>query len=147
MTIRATPIFALRLRVWWRRQTLTEALADGADPDTSAELTLLARELIGSRTRQQLAAGVDRVLRVAGERAVPWSPAVPLNRREVAAARDELAELAERLRAAGPVPVHAVARAAMLLSSGTSPLYHPAPRQSAWDLARTARFALDDPIA
>jgi hypothetical protein len=141
-----TPI-RLRLRVWRRRHALTEALADGADPDASAELTLVARELIGMRARQQLAAGVDRLLRAAAKRTVPWSSVVPVNRDEVAEAYDELTELAERLRAARPVPVHAVARVAMLLSDSRGPLYDRAATRPAWDLARTARLALDDPIA
>jgi hypothetical protein len=138
---------ALRLRARWRRHALTAALARGADPDSSAELTLVARELIGARARRRLAAGFDRLLRSATLRTVPWSPAVPLNRREIAAARDELAELAARLRAASPVPARAVALAAVLLSDGTSPLYYAAPGRSALELARTARLALDDPIA
>jgi hypothetical protein len=137
----------LRLRIWWRRYALTEALADGADPDASDELTFVARELIGMRTRQRLATALDRLLRAASEPTVPWSPALPLNKREIAHAYDELAELAARLREARPVPVHAVARVVMLLSDSTSPLYGRVLNQPAWDLARTARLALDDPIA
>jgi hypothetical protein len=136
----------LRIRVWWRSSTLTEALADGADPDASDELTLVARELIGIRMRQRLATGLDRLLRAAGERTVLWSSGVPLNRREIADAHDELAQLAERLRDPRPVPVHAMARVAMLLSDGRSPLYARVLSGTAWDLARTARLALDDPI-
>lgn len=137
----------LRVRVWWRRHALTEALAGGADPEASAELTLLARDLIGLRVRQRLAEAVDRLLRAAADRTVPWSPAVPVNRREVAEAYEELVELAERLRAASPVPAHAVARVVVLLSDGTGPLYGRRRGRSAWALARTARLALDDPIA
>jgi hypothetical protein len=137
----------VRLSLWWRRGALIEALAEGANPDASAELTAVAGELIGMRTRQRLAAALDRVLRTAAQRTVPWGLAVPLNKREIADARDELAALAERLRATRPVPAHAVARAAMLLSQATSPLYDRASPRRAWDLARTARLALDEPIA
>jgi|RhiMethySRZTD1v2_1073278.scaffolds.fasta_scaffold376394_2 hypothetical protein len=136
----------LRLRVWWRRHGLTAALAEGADPEASADLTLIARDLIGMRARQRLAAAVDGLLRAATQRNVPWSPAVPINRREIAEAHDELAELAERLRAPRPVPAHAVARVAMLLSDGTGPLYRRTANWHAWDVVRTARLALDDPI-
>jgi hypothetical protein len=136
----------LRWRVRWRRHALTEALADGADPDASEELTQVARELIGMRKRLRLAAGVDRILRSATEPPVPWSPAVPLNRRQIAHAYDELSELAARLRAAGPVPVHAVARVELLLTEATSPLYYRFATGSAFDRARSARLALDDPI-
>ena len=137
----------LRWRVRWRRHALTQALAAGADPDASEELTQVARELIGMRTRQRLAAGVERMLRRATQPAVPWGSAVPLNRTGIAHAHDELSELADRLRAAEPVPVHAVARVVLLLTEATSPLYDRFASRPAWDLARTARLALDDPIA
>jgi hypothetical protein len=88
-----------------------------------------------------------RLLRSAAQRTVPWSPAVPLNKREIEEAYDELTELAERLRAAQPVPAHAVARVVLLLTEPTSPLYDRSATRPAWDLARTARLALDDPIA
>lgn len=136
----------LRLRAWLRRHALTEALAEGADPDASAELTLIARDLIGIRTRQRLAAAVDGLLRAATQRNVPWSPAVPINWRQIAQAHDELAELAERLRAPRPVPAHAVARVVVLLSDGTGPLYRRTANRHAWDLVNTARLAFDDPI-
>jgi hypothetical protein len=137
----------LRIRVRWRRHALTQALADGADPDASEELAQVARELIGMRMRQRLADGVERMLRRATKPAVPWSPAVPLNRFEIAHAHDELSDLAARLRAAQPVPAHAVARVVLLLTEATSPLYDRFAARPAWDLARTARLALDDPIA
>jgi hypothetical protein len=137
----------IRLRVRWRRRSLTAALADGADPDASEELTLVARELIGMRMRQRLAAGVDRMLRTVTEPTVPWSPVVPLNRRAIVHAYDELSELAVRLRAAEPVPAHAVARVVLLLTEATSPLYDRLATRPAWDVARSARLALDDPIA
>jgi hypothetical protein len=136
-----------RLRVWWRRPALTEALAGGADPDGSPELTHVARELIGMRWRRRLATGLDRVLRTAAEPPLPHRTAVPLNLREVVAARDELAALADALRAVRPVPVHAVAQASVLLTDGTSPLYGRASGGRASQVARTARIALDDPIA
>ena len=136
----------LRLSVWWRRHGLTEALAAGADPDAGADLTVIARDLIGMRARQRLAAAVDGRLRAATQRNVPWSPAVPIDRRQIADAHDEPAKLAERLRAPRPVPAHAVARVAMLLSDGTGPLSRRTANWHAWDLVRTARLALDDPI-
>jgi hypothetical protein len=137
----------LRLRARWRRHALTEALADGADPDASEELTQVARELIGMRMRQRLATGVDRLLRKATEPGLAWRSPVPLNRREIIHAYDELSELAARLRAAEPVPAHAVARVVLLLTEATSPLYDRFATGTAWDLTRTARLALDDPIA
>jgi hypothetical protein len=40
----------VRMRVRWRRQALTEALAVGADPRDTPELALLARRLTRTRT-------------------------------------------------------------------------------------------------
>jgi hypothetical protein len=119
---------------------LMEALAAGRDPDASAELTLVAHALIGSPERRRLAAGLDRVLRAAAERR-PWG--VPLNRREILTAREELAALAERLRDGGPVHVQGVARAALLARDGRSPIYDVQATQSVWRLARRARQELD----
>jgi hypothetical protein len=138
--------FRLRLIIGWRRPALTRALADGADPDASEELTHVARELVGMRMRQRLASGVDRMLRRATEPGSAWRSPVPLNRREIEDAYEELSELADRLRAAQPVPAHAVARVVLLLTEATSPLYDRFTTRSAWDLVHTARMALDDPI-
>jgi hypothetical protein len=66
---------------------------------------------------------------------------------QLAEAREELADLAERLRAPDPVPVPAVALAARLVSDAGSPLYSGARGPSLWDLPWSARLALDDPIA
>jgi hypothetical protein len=84
----------LRVRVWWRRRLLIEALLAGADPHDSAELTLIAGELIGRRARQQMADALDRVLGDAASRPTPGSAAVPLNRRGIIRARAELATVA-----------------------------------------------------
>ena len=138
---------ALRLRVWLRRPALTEALAAGSDPDASPELIQVAHELVGAGTKRRLANAVDRVLRDAAEPPVPWRAAVPLNRRGIMAARDELAALAERLRAPAPVPAHGMAFAERLLSDGSSPLYHRTASHSVQRRVQQARYLLDDPIA
>jgi hypothetical protein len=137
----------LRLRVWWRRPTLTARLAAGADPDESADLMLVACELIGTPQRRRLAAALDGLLHRAAERPRPWAAAVPLNRREILASGAELTELAERLRADAPVPVRAVALAAVLIRDGGSPVYDRQAAPGLWRLARRVRLALDEPIA
>jgi hypothetical protein len=113
----------LRLRVRWRRQALTEALAAGADPRDSAELAILASRLTRTRTRHHLAEGLDRLLRASGSPPRPSSPVVPVNRRRIAAVWDQLAALAERLRDPNPAPAQTVALAAALLQDGGGPLY------------------------
>jgi hypothetical protein len=136
----------LRLRVWWHQPALTEALAVDETPDDSAELVAVAHELIGVRARRRVADGLDRVLRDALRPARPLSAAASLNRREVLAARDELAALARRLRAQAPVTAHGMALADLLLCDGASPLYNRDAPRSARHLARKARERLDDEI-
>jgi hypothetical protein len=136
----------LRLRVWWRQVDLTAKLAAGADPDGSPELTLAAHHLIGTATRSSLADGLDRLLRSAARPYGPRSMRAPINRRGVLAARDELGALAERLRLPAPAPAHAVALAAVLVGSGTSPIYSPRAERTVQRLALDARAAFDDPI-
>jgi hypothetical protein len=136
----------LRVRVWWRRRLLIEALVAGADPDDSAELTLIAGELIGKRARQQMADAIDRVVRDAASQPTPGSAAAPLNRRGIIRARAELAALAGRLRDPAPVPVHGMALAELLVRNGVSPIYDRESPHSVWRLARTVRHRLDEPI-
>jgi hypothetical protein len=113
----------LRFRVALRRQRLTEALAAGADPGDSAELAMLAERLLRRRTRLDLAAGISRLLRRYAEPPRPARPVVPVDRRAVAAVRDELAALADLLRDPAPIPVQTIALAAALLQDGAGPLY------------------------
>lgn len=142
----ATPPRHLRLRVWWRRSALTKQLAAGADPDASPELTLVARTLIGAPRRRRLASALDRVVLAASQGPRPWGPRVPVNRRAIIAARDELVALAARLRDGGPVPVHGVALAAVLVTDAASPLYHFSTGDSLSHLVGQARLRLDGPI-
>lgn len=136
----------LRVRVWWRRWALVRQLASGADPDASAELTLVARRLIGAPSRQRLADAVDRVMASASRARNPWSTTVALNRREILSARGELEALAQRLCDSTPTPVQGMAIATLLLEDGSSPVYDWRSAQSIWRQAREARARLDDPV-
>ncbi len=49
---------------------------------------------------------------------------IPTRRREVLAAADRLDELATQLVAPGPVAARGVAQSRLLLTDGSSPLYH-----------------------
>jgi hypothetical protein len=113
----------LRIRVAVRRQRLTEALAEGADPGDSVELAMLAERLLRRRTRLDLTAGISRLLRRYSEAPRPARPVVPVNRGAVASVRDELVALADLLRDPAPIPVQTVALAAALLQNGAGPLY------------------------
>lgn len=118
---------------------LDRALAEGADPDSSALLSLRAGALIGATTRAQLAGTLRRVIRDAGSHH-PNRSTVPLAKREILAARDLLEELATALERPGPIDPYGVAQVALLIRSGASPLYAPA---FASRLALTLEAALD----
>jgi hypothetical protein len=49
------PSLAVRTRTWWRRNRLDDELAHGADPATSAELSLRAAQLRSRSERSRLA--------------------------------------------------------------------------------------------
>jgi hypothetical protein len=143
----SAPSVWLRMRVRWRRWKLTRELAAGADPDACAELTIVARDLIGAPMRQRLADAIDHVLTVASRPRSPWTTKVALNRREILNARDDLAALAERLCDGAPTPVQGMAIAVLLLEDGRSPIYDWRAAKSVWSQVRAARERLDDPVA
>lgn len=143
----AAPSLWLRARVWWQWPTLARELAAGGDPNATAELAVLARQLIGLRAQQRLADTLERVMTAASRRPRPPSAKVPLNREEILGARDELAALAERLRDGTPAPVQGLAIATLLVHDGASPLYGRRAAQDVGSLAREARERLNDPIA
>ncbi|HYZ29724.1 MAG TPA: hypothetical protein VE570_11745 [Thermoleophilaceae bacterium] len=99
------------------------------------------RKLTKDRTRRRLAAGLERAVADADAPQLRLSAAIPVQRRKVTGCRDELLELAERLRTPGPAYAHGIARAAGLLTDVDSPLY-----RSDGDLraaVETALLALD----
>jgi len=132
----------VRIRTRLRRGRLDEELARGADPATSAELSLRAAQL-GSRSgRSRLANALAEGLGDA-RRGTP----VTLKSREspranVRAAADELLALVNRLRDDQPVTARGMAMAARLLSDRSSPLNHGEGHDLPHEI-RTARFALD----
>jgi hypothetical protein len=98
-----------------RAGALDRAIASGASSG-DAVLALRAGELVRRCQREELASGLRRVLRAAGRD--------PLVRREVLRGRAELARLASRLQAPGPVEARGVAQVRLLLTDGTGPLYN-----------------------
>jgi hypothetical protein len=113
----------LRLRVLARRERLDRMLLEGADPVTSAELTLRAFQLTRPPGRAALAAGIEDAVSSAGSRRRRSPSAAPLARSGIAAARPELAELARALREEPIVSAHGVVLARRLLTDGSGPLY------------------------
>jgi len=123
-----------------RASRLDRQLAAGASPDASVALALRAQMLVRTRVRRDLARSARRILlaatRAPGARRLP----MPVCRGPVRDCSEEFAELISGLLAAGPVPAQGVARASLLLTDATSPLYHPA---GADDLRTAVRAAAD----
>jgi hypothetical protein len=96
----------LQARVLARR--LDWALANGADSEQSPALALRARRLTSLTRRRVIARSLRRLLR---------------NGRVATDGRDQLAGLANALDEPGPVDPRGAARAWLLVTDGTSPLY------------------------
>jgi hypothetical protein len=141
-----SPGLMVRLRTWWRRERLDEQLAEGTDPEASAELTLRAEQLDSSAEHVRLAKRLEDVVRQA--RAPATTSRLP-RRREVRACVDELLALAHRLRADQPVGLSGVAMTALLLSDGLGPLYYGGANVPLQEAVQSARVALEarDPNA
>jgi hypothetical protein len=132
----------LPVRVWLHRRSLKRALAAGADPGSSPELAYRAEQLTSHRCRRALAASLHRTLREALEPPAPFTAAVPLQRREILEARDDIERLAQDLLAPGDMPARGVVLVQDLLTQGSSPLFTPGPEGQLERAVRQARAAL-----
>jgi hypothetical protein len=137
--------------------SLDRQLASGARPEGSAVLAARAMTLTSAGYRRALAASLRRVLAASGAPAPhsrPLSltaarsagaalrPYVPLRRDRIAGSAAELAGLAERLAARGPVAARGVALVSQLLADGAGPLYRVAAREDLAELIEQASEAL-----
>lgn len=119
----------LRRRVRRRSLELDWSLAGGAGPEESAEHKLRSEELLLGQ--EQLARSLDRVVAAVDDeftRTVRPRDGIkprraPLRREKVWACRPLLVELSERLRAARPRRLRALATAAVLIRDRSGPLY------------------------
>jgi hypothetical protein len=145
-----------RVRSWWRapigvhvrvllhRTRLDNALLDGADPASSPELGLRARQLTATRHRRVLADSLDEVMRIAeGPKAPRLAASAPLVRADVRAARGALLDLGRSLQREGEVNPAGVILAERLLTDGSGPLYMKAENDALWHAAHEANAALD----
>jgi hypothetical protein len=132
-----------RMRTRWRRKQLDEALSAGADPGTSAELSVRASQLRSEPVRTELASTLVDALDAGRARGVLKVGSRP---RRAALERnlDELVPLVERLCERGPVDVRGAAMTARLVSDTQSPLYRKGDLRQA---LRSARMALDERAA
>jgi hypothetical protein len=118
------------------RMRLDRALAAGIDPLASPALARRASVLVSSRTRRRLACRLERVAIESERPARGFTAAVPIQRREVIVARDDLLLLAAALRGEAHPDPRGVAGASLLLSDGCGPVFAPCPPGA---LRRTVR--------
>ncbi len=112
----------LALIAFWRAAQLGRQLAAGARPGAGTLLAAHWQRITSRHGRARVADGMARAVRDA--LSTPgFSAAVPLDRREVLAARTVLAVLDPRLRAPEPATAQGVALLRELLIDGAGPLY------------------------
>jgi hypothetical protein len=113
-----------QLRVHWHRLALDRELAAGREPEENHLLADRAGQLIARDHRHKLAVSVRRLVAEAESPRIALSAAVPLCRTTIGSWREALLGLADRLDAAAPLRPCGVARALILLTDGTGPVYH-----------------------
>jgi hypothetical protein len=131
-----------RIRARLRARALDRALAAGKPSESEPAVALRARRLTEISKRAELARTLSQVVNRARQASSTASPhvQVPIARRAVLGATDELSELASELVAPGPVGAGGVAQVQLLISDGTGPLYNP---NSRVDLPTAVRRAIE----
>jgi hypothetical protein len=144
-TPRGRPGLPARLRTRWRRSKLDRQLAAGADPRSSAALTLRAAQLSSAGGRSWLAnALVETLGHARGPNLGAFKPKTRRADAATRAAADDLLALVLRLRDDRQIEVQGAAMAARLLNDRGGPL-HGDGGQDLRDALRAARTALDAP--
>lgn len=124
----------------WLAHRLDVALAEGVAPEASAALALRAQRLTDPDRRWSAAGGLRRIVSEAEQGRRLSFGRVRANAQAVKAATSELNNLADTLDDPGPVAAGGVARAWLLLTDGTGPLYNPrTSEQLSICVARAAR--------
>jgi hypothetical protein len=130
LVVARRPSLRDRLAARLRRRRLDRALADGTPPEASAALALRAQRLTEPDHRSSMAGALRRIIRDAQEGQRPVLSRIMPSRARVKAAREELMRLADTLDDPGPVAAGGAARAWILLTDGTGPLYNAESRAS-----------------
>lgn len=127
-----------RLRTRLRRPRLDRQLADGVDPALSTELTLRANQLRLPAERARIA---NALVEAVGDarRSEPVTLRARPQRAAVREAAADIVALAVGLREDGSMSTAAVATAAWLAGSKSSPIY----REDGGNLREAIRFAQD----
>jgi hypothetical protein len=103
--------------------SLDRLLATGSPPESSRLLAIRAQQIVALRSRRELARHWEHLLTAATLPPRPGAPA-PLCQDRILAARDDVRDLAARLRAPLPVGATGVAAAQMLLTDAAGPVYN-----------------------
>jgi hypothetical protein len=129
----------LRCVTRWRARALDDQLARGADPMQSNELSLRVGQLSSERSRRRFACALRGAVLLADTPLDPLRLGPPLIRRaEIRANRELLLELADRLRAGGPLRVEGLATTSLLVGDCLSPLFC----KGSGSVAASANYAL-----
>jgi hypothetical protein len=121
----ADPSVAVRVRARLHRSALTESLSEGADPESSPELALRARQLVGGTERRILSRTLERTLDDVRRPKLTLGGGTLVRRQEVLRAQQPLQLMIKRLRDDRPVAVEGMALIERLITDGTwSPLYN-----------------------
>jgi hypothetical protein len=118
------PGLRVRLRTSWAAAELDEALANGADPLASAELTLRAQQLVDPAKRAGLARSLDVIAKEVETGGLSPQPGPTILRRDpILPNCRRLRALARRLRDDGLHCLPGLAMADRMITFGDSPLY------------------------
>jgi hypothetical protein len=130
----------MRLKALIQSRRLDEELASGADPNADALRHERAAELVERRTRRRIAASLKEALAEAEAPRRPFSVRAPIARAAIRNSREDVEDVVNRLSGPAPVRPQGVARARMLLTDGTGPLYgeETSAVHLRWRLAATA---------
>jgi hypothetical protein len=114
-----------RLWVWLNRDSLDRALAGGANPSESVELSMRAGQLLDRRQREEIAITIEALLDLAGrrDRLYLGFSRIPIDRERIEASRAELERLAEILRGPRYGSPRGVAMARRLVTDFRGPIY------------------------
>lgn len=136
---------ALKARVWTllHRHKLDLELAAGSDPNVDPLRRERARELVREGTRRRVADYLERVVVEAESAPRLRASRAPIARRAIRNSRSELETIVERLKAPAPVSPQGVAKALLLVTQGTGPLYGGNSKNSGQELNRALRAAVD----
>lgn len=130
------------MRAQFGRNRLDAELAAGVPADSDPLLRERARYLVSRESRLGIARGLGRTLHQ-GEQPALHISQVPVRSRAVRAAAPALEMLATRLRSSLPIGPQGAARAKILLTDGSGPLYNPGSGSDLQTAARRALAALD----